>query len=171
MSETPKFIEDFMEAVYPGAGHLALGSFNEQKALTDATERIQTLETALAAAQREIERLKEDRYQAEKAVEELADNLANARDEIERIKYERDEWKKECRLIGERKGCELFCRSYAEMKAERDRLREALEDLLSAVRDMAADLKGNVPACKRLSGALTAGDAALAGAGEGKPME
>lgn len=128
------------------------------------------LERELAAAQREIERLKEDRYQAEKAVEELADNLANARDEIERIKYERDEWKKECRLIGERKGCELFCRSYAEMKAERDRLRNSRDfykhrcDALQKAQQHMRDPERKA-VCDILANGKTA---ALAGAGEGK---
>jgi hypothetical protein len=38
-----EIIERFMEAIYPGAGALALASFDEMKALSDATEEINCL--------------------------------------------------------------------------------------------------------------------------------
>ena len=48
MRETPIWITDFMNAVYDGYGALALSSFNEEKALKDATEKIRDLERKLS---------------------------------------------------------------------------------------------------------------------------
>src|SRR6267143_1064499 len=50
MAEVPAYIEEIMEAVYPGAGALALASFNEEKALRDATAAITELQNSLVEA-------------------------------------------------------------------------------------------------------------------------
>jgi len=42
---TQEIIEAFTEAVYPGAGHLALASFRLEKVLLDATEELDRLRT------------------------------------------------------------------------------------------------------------------------------
>ena len=50
MSNVPKYIQEFSEAVYPDAPNLALASFDEQKFIEDATSRIRQLEAALVEA-------------------------------------------------------------------------------------------------------------------------
>lgn len=55
MSVTPIWITDFMNAVYDGYGALALSSFNEEKALRDATEKIRSLESRARAYQEVVE--------------------------------------------------------------------------------------------------------------------
>ena len=57
MPET--YIDRFAEAVYPDAGQLALGSFNEEKMLTDATERIIDLESRAEKAEAEVVELRQ----------------------------------------------------------------------------------------------------------------
>lgn len=47
MSETPEYIQEFMDAVYEGYGALALSSFNEKLAIQDATKRIKAIEAEL----------------------------------------------------------------------------------------------------------------------------
>jgi len=49
MSETADYIVAFIEAVYPGNAELALASFNEKTALTDATARIHALQAVVDA--------------------------------------------------------------------------------------------------------------------------
>lgn len=44
MSETPEYIMDFIKAIAPEAPHLYMASFNEEKAIRDATALITTLE-------------------------------------------------------------------------------------------------------------------------------
>ena len=50
MSNVPKYIQEFSEAVYPDAPNLAIASFDEQKFIEDATSRIRQLEAALVEA-------------------------------------------------------------------------------------------------------------------------
>ena len=139
----------------------------------------------LAAAQREIEALKTAKHDAVAARVQAENDAAVLRGEverlkrekeyallatdsleqaIERLKAERDEWKKECRLIAERKGCELFCRSYAELKAERDRLDGELDELYAAINDRFPVEDWTDP--RKGITLLEASIAALAGAGE-----
>jgi hypothetical protein len=47
-----KFIVDFMDAVYDGNGALSLASFNEEKALKDATEKIAALRARVEALEK-----------------------------------------------------------------------------------------------------------------------
>ena len=141
----------------------------------------------LAAAQREIEKLKTAKHDAVAARVQAENDAAVLRGEverlkrekeyallatdsleqaIERLKAERDEWKKECRLIAERKGCELFCRSYAELKAERDRLLEAKPGAIPGITEYANGWNDCRHRYAELRDIALEGTAALAGAGE-----
>jgi len=54
-----KYVSEFMEAVYPGAGNLAVHvAKKEEVVLADATERIRSLETALAAEREKVRKLR-----------------------------------------------------------------------------------------------------------------
>lgn len=68
MSDTPKFIEGFMEAVYPGAGHLALSSFSEKKVLEDATAEITRLRSLLDEAKAALREFTYDNCDCESCV-------------------------------------------------------------------------------------------------------
>lgn len=59
MSKTHPAVQGFMEAVYPGHAELALSCFNEIKALTDATETINTLRSQRAALLEALEKAKQ----------------------------------------------------------------------------------------------------------------
>lgn len=51
LSKSPKYIDDFLEAVYPDNVALVKSFFNEKKCLIDATELIAALKARLAEAE------------------------------------------------------------------------------------------------------------------------
>lgn len=58
--KVPKYITDFMKAVYGDRFDLVLSSFNERKALRDATARINELEAYVAELEFELEDIRKD---------------------------------------------------------------------------------------------------------------
>ncbi len=104
MTERP-YIDDFMEAVYPGGGALALASFNEQTALEDATKRIAHLAT-------QLDECVATAYQDEREL----------RDQITALKKE-FKWDK---LIQRKKTNQLLVSEIARLKAEPAEARSGL---------------------------------------------